>query len=107
VATLGAGPAVRAAIGGLAKRACAIAAAAPSRAAAVRRLVLEVDLKKLPSSESGSSFECKLDKKKFKPCRSPKKYKKLKPGKHLFQVRAKHGGQTDPTPAKKKFKVLA
>ena len=62
---------------------------------------------KFSSSEAGSSFECKLDKKPFKPCKSPKKYKKLKPGKHVFKVRAvDKAGNADPTPAKKKFKVL-
>ncbi len=62
---------------------------------------------KFKSSESGSSFECKLDKKKFKPCRSPKKYKRLKKGKHKFKVRAMDAaGNTDPSPAKDKFKVV-
>jgi hypothetical protein len=46
---------------------------------------------KFVSNEPGSSFQCKLDKKPFKPCRSPKTYKKLKPGKHVFKVEA-----TDP-----------
>ncbi|HEY5816621.1 MAG TPA: hypothetical protein VIS95_09845 [Solirubrobacterales bacterium] len=59
------------------------------------------------SSEAGSTFECKLDKKKFKPCRSPKKYKRLKPGKHVFQVRAVDAaGNRDKTPAKRKFRTL-
>lgn len=62
---------------------------------------------KFSSSEAGSTFECKLDKRPFKPCRSPKKYKKLKPGKHVFKVWAiDKAGNVDPTPAKKKFKVL-
>ncbi len=61
---------------------------------------------KFTSSIAGSSFECKLDKGKFKVCRSPKTYKKLKPGKHVFQVRAvSPSGTQDPTPAQKKFKV--
>ena len=61
---------------------------------------------KFTSSISGSSFECKLDKKKFAKCRSPKTYKKLKPGKHVFKVRAvSPAGVADPTPAQKKFKV--
>jgi hypothetical protein len=33
-------------------------------------------------------FECKLDKKHFRACRSPKTYKRLKLGKHEFSVRA-------------------
>jgi len=61
---------------------------------------------KFASSEKGSTFQCKLDKKKFKPCKSPKTYKKLKPGKHVFKVRAiDKAGNVDPTPAKRKFKI--
>ena len=59
------------------------------------------------SSEAGSTFQCKLDRKPFKKCRSPKKYKGLKPGKHVFKVRAiDAAGNTDSSPAVKKFKVL-
>ncbi|MGN6275152.1 MAG: hypothetical protein ACTHNP_04365 [Solirubrobacterales bacterium] len=61
---------------------------------------------KFTSTEAGSTFECKLDRKPFKKCSSPKTYKKLKPGKHVFQVRASKGGKADPTPAKRKFTVL-
>lgn len=62
---------------------------------------------KFSSSEAKSKFECKLDRKRFKRCRSPKQYKGLKPGKHVFKVRAiDKAGNVDPTPAKKKFKVL-
>ena len=58
------------------------------------------------SSETGSTFQCRLDK-KFKPCRSPKKYKRLKPGKHVFEVRAVDAaGNRDKTPAARKFRVL-
>jgi CSLREA domain-containing protein len=60
------------------------------------------------SDMPGSTFECKLDKKPFKKCRAPKKYKGLKPGKHVFKVRATDTqGRVDPVPAKKKFRVLA
>jgi CSLREA domain-containing protein len=62
---------------------------------------------KFTSTESGSKFECKLDRQKFKPCKSPKTYKKSKPGKHVFKVRAVKGKKVDPTPAKRKFKVIA
>jgi hypothetical protein len=62
---------------------------------------------KFVSSEPGSTFQCKLDKKPFKPCRSPKKYKRLKPGKHVFEVRAiDAAGNRDKTPATRKFRVL-
>jgi hypothetical protein len=62
---------------------------------------------KFESSEAGSTFECKLDKKPFKPCESPFK-KKVKAGKkHKFKVRAIDAdGNADPTPAKAKWKVL-
>ena len=58
------------------------------------------------SSEVGSSFECKLDRKKFKPCQSPAKLKRLKRGKHLFLVRAiDAAGNVDASPASARFKV--
>jgi Right handed beta helix region len=53
-----------------------------------------------------ASFRCKLDKGKFKKCRSPKTYKKLKPGKHVFQVRATDAAGNVGKPAKRKFTVL-
>ena len=59
-----------------------------------------------PPAWAGSKFECKLDRQKFKPCKSPKKYKGLKPGKHVFKVRAVKGKNADPTPAKRKFKIV-
>lgn len=62
---------------------------------------------KFTSTEAGSTFQCKLDRKPFKKCSSPKTYKKLKPGKHVFKVRAiDKAGNVDPTPAKRKFTVL-
>jgi len=62
---------------------------------------------KFSSTEAGSTFECKLDRKPFKKCRSPQKYKRLKPGKHVFKVRATDAaGNTDRTPAVRKFTVL-
>ena len=58
------------------------------------------------SGEPGSKFACKLDKQKFKPCTSPKTYKKLKPGKHVFRVKARdRAGNVDKTPTVKRFKI--
>ena len=60
------------------------------------------------SDESGSTFECKLDKAAFERCSSPRKLKKLKAGKHTFQVRAiDAAGNEDATPAKSKFAIPA
>ena len=62
---------------------------------------------KFKSSEPNSTFECKVDRKKFKPCKSPKKVKRLDEDKHKFLVRATDAaGNTDPSPAKRKFEVV-
>jgi hypothetical protein len=63
---------------------------------------------KFTSSEPGSTFLCKLDRKKFKPCSSPyRPPKKLKPGKHKLKVKAVDAaGNADGTPAVRKFKVI-
>ena len=61
---------------------------------------------KFSSSESGSTFLCRLDKGKFAKCKSPKTYKGLKPGKHKFEVKASDAqGMADPSPVVKKFKI--
>lgn len=60
---------------------------------------------KVTGGTGPASFECKLDRKPFHPCTSPKIYSHLKAGMHVFKVRAVVSGLTDPTPAKRKFKV--
>ncbi len=61
---------------------------------------------KFTSDEAGATFECKVDKKPFKPCSSPKKVKRLDEGKHRFKVRAiDAAGNVDPTVARDTFKV--
>ena len=57
------------------------------------------------TADEEATFECKLDKKGFKPCDSPYK-KKVRRGKHKFKVRVTVEGVSDPTPAKFKWKVL-
>jgi CSLREA domain-containing protein len=61
---------------------------------------------KFKADEPVSRFECKLDKGKFKKCKSPKTYKKLKPGKHVFKVRAIDKAGNIGKPAKRKFTIL-
>jgi hypothetical protein len=62
---------------------------------------------KFKSDEAGSEFECKLDRKSWKPCDSPKTFK-TKPGQHGFKVRAiDTAGNVDPKPDSDRFKVLA
>ena len=58
------------------------------------------------SSEAASTFSCKLDKKRFRRCTSPKVYKRLEPGRHVFRVKARDpAGNLDATPAIKRFKI--
>jgi hypothetical protein len=58
------------------------------------------------SAQPGAHFQCKLDKGHFKPCRSPFEAKKLKRGRHSFQVRAvNNAGEADPTPAAFRWRV--
>jgi hypothetical protein len=58
------------------------------------------------SSEAGSTFTCKLDRRKAARCKSPQTYKRLKPGRHLFKVWATDAaGNKDQTPAKRRFRV--
>jgi hypothetical protein len=60
------------------------------------------------SSESNSSFQCKLDGKPFRSCRSPFTTKPLALGRHTFKVRARDdSGKLDPSPASYGFKVVA
>jgi hypothetical protein len=57
------------------------------------------------STEAQSSFQCKVDKKKWAGCRNPAK-RTVKPGKHLFKVRAiDRFGNVDPTPARFGWRV--
>ena len=64
---------------------------------------------KFSSPTAGATFQCKVDKKKWKSCSSPYKVKtkKLDVGKHKLRVRAVLNGVVDPTPSTKKFKVKA
>jgi hypothetical protein len=62
---------------------------------------------KFVASDSRSSFRCKLDKRRWKRCASPKTVKRLDDGRHKFKVRAiDAAGNVDPPPAKDKFKVV-
>lgn len=59
------------------------------------------------ADESGARFQCRLDAKRFRACRSPFTTKTLSLGAHTFRVRAVDSdGLTDPTPAVYRFTVL-
>jgi hypothetical protein len=61
---------------------------------------------KFKATITPATFECKLDGRGYKPCRSPFTTKGLSFGKHSIKVRATAGGLTDPTPAQASFKVV-
>lgn len=57
------------------------------------------------SSEAQSTFQCKVDKRRWRGCRNPYKHS-VEPGKHLFKVRAiDRFGNADPTPARFGWRV--
>lgn len=61
---------------------------------------------KFRATEPGATFECKLDRKKFRPCSSPHRVR-VKSGKHTFLVRAiDRAGNVDTSPARHKFRVI-
>ncbi len=59
------------------------------------------------SSESGSSFRCKLDHRPFRPCASPRAYL-LSHGRHAVRIVAvDRSGNVDPTPVLFRLRVQA
>ena len=60
------------------------------------------------SSSERSTFRCKLDRRRWSRCRSPRTYRHLRPGRHRFRVAATdRAGNKDATPARYTFRVLA
>jgi CSLREA domain-containing protein len=60
------------------------------------------------SSEPGSRFQCKLDRRPVGRCRSPRTFARLRPGNHAFRAWAIDvSGNKDRTPARFKFRVVA
>lgn len=60
------------------------------------------------TGQRGSSFVCKLDRDRWRGCGSPIKLKRLRVGRHVFQVKAVNAvGEWEALPAKRKFQVVA
>ena len=57
------------------------------------------------SNHSDATFQCKLDRGRYRACRSPFT-RKLAFGAHTLRVRARHGGEVDPSPATYGFTIL-
>lgn len=58
------------------------------------------------STTAGMTFQCKLDKRAYATCKSPKSYSGLKKGKHTLRVRARDSvGNRDRSPARADFKL--
>lgn len=59
------------------------------------------------TEQEGTSFKCKLDRERWKGCSSPVKLRKLKLGRHVFQVKAVNAvGVPELAPTKRPFKVV-
>jgi hypothetical protein len=53
-----------------------------------------------------ADFACALDRGRFASCRSPRLYRRLRRGRHVFRVRARdRAGNVDATPARRAWKV--
>ena len=60
------------------------------------------------STETGSTFECRIDGSAFAACTSPYAPGALALGDHIFEVRAMDASaNTDPTPASRSFAIVA
>ncbi len=56
-------------------------------------------------TQEAVTFRCRLDRRRWRPCASPKVYKHLKSRRHVIKVRAFSPIASDQTPAKRKFRV--
>ena len=57
------------------------------------------------STTPGASFQCFYTG-GWSTCRSPQRFRRLKPGRYRFKVRAVANGKRDPTPAAWLFRVV-
>lgn len=58
------------------------------------------------STKPGSTFRCKLDARPWHRCSSPRSWRRLAPGRHVFRVAARDAaGPLDPTPAVRVWRV--
>jgi hypothetical protein len=59
------------------------------------------------AAEAGARFECRTDGSRYRSCRSPVTLRALRPGRHVFAVRARDDSEeVDPSPATWSFRIL-
>jgi glucose/arabinose dehydrogenase len=58
------------------------------------------------ANQAGARFKCGLDRRKRTPCRSPKTYRGLRPGRHVFEVVAIGAEGVDRTPSVFRWQIL-
>lgn len=58
------------------------------------------------ATETPATFQCRIDRKAWTSCTSPKTYRGLAKGRHVFAVRASDkAGNQDPTPATRSWRI--
>ena len=58
------------------------------------------------SADESATFSCSLDRRAFRACEPPKRYRRLRPGRHRFRVVAEDAaGNVDPTAAVVRFRI--
>jgi len=72
-----------------------------------RKRIATFRFKDITTDPPGTTFVCKVDKKKWKHCASPFRAKHLKPGRHVVKIRATDlAGNVERHPVKRRFKVI-
>lgn len=60
------------------------------------------------TGQSGTTFQCKVDRRSWRRCSSPLRLKRLSRGKHVLQIKAINAvGEAEPQPVKRAFKVVS
>jgi hypothetical protein len=75
--------------------------AKPAKRSKKRRAIF-----RFSSTIAGSTFSCRLDGRRFRPCASPLTLRKLKPGRHVFDVFATSPAGAVGPPATHVFKIV-
>lgn len=59
------------------------------------------------TGQPNTRFKCRIDRQRWRSCRSPRRLKKLRKGRHVFRVKAINAvGQRSKRPARRVFKVV-